>query len=157
MTQNNNSSILRSVADRQHRPATIAGGRKSVAEPGKRHHRPGRIEGGREALLPRSLDVPQPGSALPMTIFMPKSLRTVRVMGAFVMASLLAACTSTADIRAADTHQCRSYGFRPGTDAFSQCLLDVDLNRAAERRALLNRPHFGVGFGYGFGPRRNWW
>lgn len=95
--------------------------------------------------------------ALPMTIFMPKSLRTVRVMGAFVMASLLAACTSTADIRAADTYQCRSYGFRPGTDAFSQCLLDVDLNRAAERRALLNRPHFGVGFGYGFGPRRNWW
>lgn len=92
-----------------------------------------------------------------MIIFEPKSLTTIRVMGVFAMTSLLAACVSTADMRAADNSRCRSYGFRPGSDAFSQCLLDVDLNRDAERRALLNRSHFGVGFGYGFGPRRMWW
>jgi hypothetical protein len=56
---------------------------------------------------------------------------------------LLTACTTTspAEIRRADEAQCRSYGFRARTDAFSQCLLDLDLNRAADRRARLNYPY----------------
>jgi hypothetical protein len=61
-------------------------------------------------------------------------------------ALLLTACTTTApaERRHADEVQCRSYGFRPGTDAFSQCLLDLDLNRAADRRARFDYP-----YGYG--------
>ncbi len=80
-------------------------------------------------------------------------------IGAAVLGLLLTACASTADIRAADNGRCRSYGFRPGTDAYSQCLLDIDLNREAQRRAYLNRPYvgFGYGIGYGFGPRRMFW
>jgi hypothetical protein len=73
-------------------------------------------------------------------------------------ALLLAACTTTttaADLRRADEAQCRSYGFRIGTTAFSQCLLDLDLNRAADRRARFDAP-------YGYGApgwywRRGWY
>ncbi len=56
---------------------------------------------------------------------------------AIVAALVLGACetTSPAQQRAADEARCRSYGFRRGTDAFSKCLLDVDLDRAADRRA----------------------
>lgn len=59
---------------------------------------------------------------------------------------LLAACTTTtpAELRRADEVQCRSYGFRVGTDAFAKCLLDLDLNRAADRRFRLYSP-----YGYG--------
>ncbi len=52
-------------------------------------------------------------------------------------ALLLGACetTSPAQQRAADDARCRSYGFRRGTDGFSKCLLDIDLDRSADRRA----------------------
>jgi hypothetical protein len=61
-------------------------------------------------------------------------------------ALLLVACTTTtpADVRRADEARCRSYGFRVGTDAFAQCLLDLDLNRAADRRYRLDYP-YGLG------------
>lgn len=64
---------------------------------------------------------------------------------------MLGACetTSPAQQRAADEARCRSYGFRRGTDAFAKCLLDVDLDRSADRRArrddllLYGRPGWG--------------
>jgi len=37
--------------------------------------------------------------------------------------------------RARDEETCRSYGFRTGSEAFAQCLLELDLDRRAERRA----------------------
>ncbi|WP_404286845.1 hypothetical protein ACD578_17070 [Microvirga sp. RSM25] len=81
---------------------------------------------------------------------------SVKLVAAVSGAFLLAACTTTtpADRRRADEAQCRSYGFRPGTNAFSHCLLDLDLNRAADRRARLDDP-------YRYGPpgwywRRGW-
>lgn len=73
------------------------------------------------------------------------------------MALSLAACTSAADRRTLDEARCRSYGFRLGTEAFAKCLLDLDLSRDADRRALVNQPYAGFGYGYGFGPRRFWW
>jgi len=48
--------------------------------------------------------------------------------------------------RAADEAQCRSYGFRIGTNAFAECLQRIDLERQADRRARL----YGAG-GYGSG------
>jgi hypothetical protein len=79
-----------------------------------------------------------------------------------VTAGLLAgACNTTSRLeqRTADEKRCRSYGFRPATDAFSKCLLQVDLDRAADRRALSGYPY---GYGYGYGSRgwgwgRSWW
>ncbi|MGJ0506800.1 MAG: hypothetical protein ACR652_06605 [Methylocystis sp.] len=58
-------------------------------------------------------------------------------LAALAAGLLLGACetTSPAQQRAADDARCRSYGFRPGTDGFSKCLLDIDLDRSADRRA----------------------
>lgn len=85
-------------------------------------------------------------------------LRRALLAGA---AATLAGCTTAADRRVLDEDRCQSYGFRPRTEAFSKCLLDLDLNRDADRRAVLNGPYFGGygfggGFGYGFGGRRDW-
>lgn len=70
---------------------------------------------------------------------------------------LVGACntTSTLERRTADEARCRSYGFRPATDAFAKCLLQVDLDRSADRRARYDYPYvYGVGrWGYG----RAWW
>lgn len=54
----------------------------------------------------------------------------------------LAACTtlSPEERRAMDEDSCRSYGFRPGTDAFAACLQRIDLDRRANARA--NRAEF---------------
>ncbi len=51
----------------------------------------------------------------------------------------LSACVgiSPAERRAGDEAQCRSYGFRAGTDSFASCLQRIDLSRAADRRAFL--------------------
>ena len=68
-------------------------------------------------------------------------MRIGRFFAISIMALLIGACASIAEQRAADEVRCRSYGFRKGTDAFSKCLLDVDLNRDADRRASLNYPY----------------
>jgi hypothetical protein len=59
-------------------------------------------------------------------------------MGIAVLA-VIAGCTTMTpeERRAADETTCRSYGFRRGTDAFASCLLQLDLDRRASRRAAL--------------------
>lgn len=85
-------------------------------------------------------------------------MRTVRFLLASAALCGLAGCMSAAEVRSHDETRCRGYGFRPGTDAFSKCLQDIDLDRSADRRAVLYGPGpgpgFGVGFGYGVGWRR---
>ncbi|MCK4205995.1 hypothetical protein J3U99_14555 [Brucella pituitosa] len=60
------------------------------------------------------------------------------------LAGLLAGCqTMTPEQRrAADEQTCRSYGFKQKSDAFSNCLLQLDLDRRADRRAWQNRADF---------------
>jgi hypothetical protein len=77
---------------------------------------------------------------------MPRS----EIWAAILLGLLLAGCetTSAAQQRAADESRCRSYGFRRGTDGFSKCLLDIDLDRAADRRSrrdelMLSTGRFG--------------
>ncbi len=83
-------------------------------------------------------------------------MRIGRFFTISMMALLIGACASTGEQRAADEIRCRGYGFRKGTDAFSKCLLDVDLNRDADRRASLNYPYgWGPGL-YGGRPWRYW-
>jgi hypothetical protein len=84
-------------------------------------------------------------------------MRWTRLILAAAALSGLAGCMSTAEIRAADENRCAGYGFRPGTDAYSKCLQNIDLDRSADRRAVLYGgpgPGFGMGFGYGVGWRR---
>lgn len=68
---------------------------------------------------------------------------------------LVGACntTSTLERRTADEARCRTYGFRPATDAFAKCLLQLDLDRSADRRSRYDYP-------YVYGPgrwSRGWW
>ncbi len=66
--------------------------------------------------------------------------------------------TSPAQQRVADETRCKSYGFRRGADAFSRCLLDIDLDRSADQRSrrsdlmLYSGPRF-----YGWGPYGRYW
>jgi hypothetical protein len=65
------------------------------------------------------------------------SMRVFGILATIAIVVTLGACetTSPAQQRAADDTRCRSFGFKRGTDAFSKCLLDLDLNRSADRRA----------------------
>lgn len=82
-------------------------------------------------------------------------MRIGRIFAIGMLALLLGACASTAELRAADEVRCRGYGFRKGTDGFSKCLLDIDLNRDADRRASLNNP-YSPGMGWYGRPWRYW-
>ncbi len=74
------------------------------------------------------------------------------------IAAALGGCVTPAELRAADEGRCRSYGFRPGSDPFANCLMEVDLDRSAARRGRLEASGFyGPGFyGAGWGPYRRW-
>lgn len=58
------------------------------------------------------------------------------------LAAALGGCMTAAEQRAFDEQRCRSYGFRAGTDGFANCLLEVDLDRSASRRARLETSGF---------------
>ena len=67
------------------------------------------------------------------------------------LALMTSGCMTQAEVRAADEQRCRGYGFRAGTDAFASCLLEVDLDRAADRRYRFD------GFGPGPWPYGRRW
>ena len=58
--------------------------------------------------------------------------------------SLLTACQSLSpeEVRLRDEQRCQAaYGFKAGTDGMAKCLLDLDLDRRAESRAMQARMH----------------
>lgn len=60
-------------------------------------------------------------------------------------ALLLTGCTTLTpeQQRAEDDKTCLGYGFKPKTDAFANCLLEIHLSRRADIRAWQNdRPQF---------------
>jgi hypothetical protein len=61
------------------------------------------------------------------------------MIAGFALLAAIAGCTTMTpeERRAADEATCRSYGFRKGSDAFASCLLQLDLDRRASRRAAL--------------------
>jgi len=72
----------------------------------------------------------------------------------------LSGCASISpeDRRAADAARCKSYGFKNGSSEFARCLLEVDLDRAADRRAAQSRLSGGYGPGWrGYGRYGGWW
>lgn len=57
--------------------------------------------------------------------------------------ALLAACAGNpAQVSAADERMCAGYGFRPGTDAYANCRLQMQIQRSDQqevrRRDILN-------------------
>jgi hypothetical protein len=79
----------------------------------------------------------------------------IRLAAGAMLALALSGCVTTeADYRAIDEERCRSYGFRAPGEAFSNCLMQLDLDRAAERRYRFDR--FDASFGgspWGYGRR----
>ena len=51
-----------------------------------------------------------------------------------VVALAVTGCQSAQEVRAANESRCLSYGFRPRTDAFAECLQRIDLDRRASLR-----------------------
>ncbi|MDJ0447181.1 hypothetical protein [Methylocystis sp. JR02] len=87
-------------------------------------------------------------------------MRIASLFAVLALGAALGACESTtpAEQRAMDDARCKSYGFKRGTDGYSKCLLDVDLDRSADRRErrmeLSTYPRFYGGFG---GPYWRYW
>lgn len=49
-------------------------------------------------------------------------------------ALVIAGCQTVEERRAADENRCVSYGFRPRTDAFAECLQRIDIDRRQSLR-----------------------
>lgn len=67
---------------------------------------------------------------------------------AIISALVLSGCTTTspAERRAIDESRCASYGFKPNTEKYAECLLSLDLDRRAAQRDMLRSapsPMFG--------------
>lgn len=81
----------------------------------------------------------------------------IALLAALALTLTAGGCITLEERRALDGEQCRGYGFRTGTDAFANCLQQIDLDRADARRAYAYRdfggPFGGYGFGYGY---RRW-
>jgi hypothetical protein len=83
--------------------------------------------------LPRRADGPIHGAQQFAGARMPKMLLRFAALAATAL--FLAGCQTAAEVRANDEAKCRSYGFRPGTDAFAKCLQRIELDRRADFRA----------------------
>ncbi|PZN97476.1 MAG: hypothetical protein DCF30_16340 [Hyphomicrobiales bacterium] len=81
----------------------------------------------------------------------------IALFAALALSLTASGCITLEERRALDMEQCRGYGFRTGTDAFAQCMQEIDLDRADRRRAYAYQefggPYGGIGFGYGY---RRW-
>lgn len=51
---------------------------------------------------------------------------------------VIAGCASTEDQRAADQNKCTSYGYEPESDAFADCMMAQDRQRANDQRRTMN-------------------
>lgn len=68
-------------------------------------------------------------------------MRLHRLLLSSVLLGLLASCQTITpeERRAADERTCQGYGFRAKTDAMARCLLDLELDRRAQSRSMLDR------------------
>lgn len=92
-------------------------------------------------------------------------MRISVILPLVVLAAALAACQTITpeQQRAADESKCAGYGFRPGTSNFANCMMKLDLDRNADRRAFMYGddddffwgPTVVVGGGY-YGGHRHW-
>jgi hypothetical protein len=84
-------------------------------------------------------------------------MRATRLTAAVFLGLAAGACATVTpeEQRRADESRCISYGFHRGTDAFSKCLQDIDLDRSADRRA--DRIYDYPVYGPGWGPRLRRW
>lgn len=63
----------------------------------------------------------------------------------------LAGCASPAQLAEMDKDKCRGYGLKPGTEAFANCRMTLDVERQRSLRQRLDDPFF-YGPPYAYGP-----
>lgn len=60
----------------------------------------------------------------------------------FTAVYLCACAADRTQLTAADSNRCESYGFKPGTDSFAQCMMQADIQRRdhqeQRRRDIIN-------------------
>jgi hypothetical protein len=67
-----------------------------------------------------------------------RSVRTIRFLAPLLAGLLLAACTSSAELKAQDQKTCEGQGNKPGSDEFAKCMLTLTQNRDKERDQDMN-------------------
>ncbi|QEL21785.1 hypothetical protein FQV39_03755 [Bosea sp. F3-2] len=80
-------------------------------------------------------------------------MRIGKLVAGALLVLACSGCVTDAELRAADEARCRSFGFRTSSEGFANCLLQLDLNRAADRRSRFDRYDAPPGWYYG----RRWW
>ncbi len=63
-------------------------------------------------------------------------MKISRLVALAAFAILLTGCQSVGERRAVDEGRCSSYGFRPGSNAYANCLQRIDLQRADNVNSL---------------------
>jgi len=76
-----------------------------------------------------------------------------KLVAGALLALACAGCVTDAELRAADETRCRSFGFRTQSDGFANCLLQLDLDRSAERRYRMDTAFSGPYWGPSYGRR----
>jgi len=68
-------------------------------------------------------------------------MRLSRIFIPSALLLILASCQTMTpeERRAADERTCAGYGFRAKTDAMARCLLDIELDRRAQTRSMMER------------------
>lgn len=62
----------------------------------------------------------------------------IRMLACMVTLSfLLLGCASQQKLQAADSQRCAGYGFKPGTDAFANCMMTQSSQREAQQAAAM--------------------
>jgi hypothetical protein len=69
------------------------------------------------------------------------TMRLSRILIPSALLLILASCQTMTpeERRAADERTCAGYGFRAKTDAMARCLLDIELDRRAQTRSMMER------------------
>lgn len=67
-----------------------------------------------------------------------RDARAIRFLAPLLAGLLLAACTSSAELKAQDEKTCEGQGNKPGTDEFARCMLTLTQNREKERDQDMN-------------------
>lgn len=62
---------------------------------------------------------------------------TIKLLPILLLPLAAAGCVSAEDQRAADQDRCSSYGYRPGTNAFADCMMSQDFKRDDDQRRTM--------------------
>lgn len=63
---------------------------------------------------------------------------TIKLLPFLLLPFATAGCVSDADQHSADQDKCSSYGYRPGSNRFADCMMEQDQQRANDQRRTMD-------------------